>query len=200
MTSLATRKMVYRILDQYKNAPKFVTFIEAIGARLDDTDTIIDHLLFGRFLETAENFELDRIGQLLGYPRPYQSDPSVIFTYKSASNPVNEQSKGYGSIYDPAAGGKYSSLGGLDSGTPETDAVYRELLFTRSKVLNTGPSIPELYTWITESFGIGCTITVPDVMHIRIQLDAAISVHQRNMIEYYGPTLPGVNILITNWE
>jgi len=200
MTTLATRKMVYRIIDQYRDAPKWVAFIEAIGKRFDDTDAIIDHLLFGRFLATAENFELDRIGQLLGYPRPYETNPDIIFAYKAAADPVNDQNKGYGTLSDPAAGGLYTSLFGLDSEDLVDDETYRELLYIRSRVMNLGPSIPELYTWITESFGVGCAITVSDVMHIRIELDSAISVHQRNLIEYFGPTLPGVNVLILNWE
>jgi len=54
MTNLATRKMVYRILDQYKNSPKFVGLIESIGKRFDDTDVILEHLLFSRFIDTAE--------------------------------------------------------------------------------------------------------------------------------------------------
>lgn len=200
MTSLATRKMVYRVLDQYKDAPKFVAFIEAMGKRFDDTDVIINHMLFGRFLATAENFELDRIGKLLGYPRPYKTDFSILFTAKSMTNPINDQARGFGTLSDPAAGGLFTSLFGLDSENLETDEVYRELLFIRSKVMNIGPSIPELYTWITESFGVGCVITVPSVMKIEIEISAAISVHQRHLIENFGPTLPGVNVLITNWE
>jgi hypothetical protein len=200
-TSLATRKMVYRILDHYKSSPKFVGFIQALGKRFDDTDTIIEHLLFGRFLDTAEDFELDRIGKLLGFDRPHKEIPELIFTTKASTNPLNNTSQGFGSSTLPGVGGLLSSSWGLTSDELVDDDTYRPLLQTRARVINLGPSIPEFYTWITESFGIDITITVPAVMQIEIEITSgSLNTYERNLIENYGPTLPGVSVFITNWS
>lgn len=199
-TSLATRKMVYRILDQYKDAPKWVAFIQSVGKLFDDTDAIIEHLLFGRFMDTAVGFELDRIGTILGYPRPYIEDTENIFTYRSYLD-INVQSKGFGTVSDPAVGGKYTSAYGLTSDIQLDDDAYRALLFIRSRVMSLGPSIPELYQWITEWFGVDVAITVPLVLNINIEITSgSLTAYQRRLIENFGPTLPGVAVLITNWS
>lgn len=201
MTSIATRKMVYRILDQYKNAPKWVAFIESIGKRFDDTDIIIEHLLFGRFLDTAENFELDRIGVLLGYDRPYVTDPDLIFTYRSYLDPINVQSKGYGSIIFPNTGGQYSSVYGLATGGLADDDVYRSLLVKRTKAINCEPSTPYFHQWIIENFEVEINMTFPAPMQIEIEITSGtVNLNERYLIESLGPTLPGVSVLITNWS
>ena len=201
MTSLATRKMVYRILDQYKNSPKFVGLIEAIGKRFDDTDNIIEHLLFSRFIDTAEGFELDRVGVILGYARPYEQNPDLIFTFDSYTDPVNVQSKGYGSISAPGVGGLYSSVFGLTTGDLVGDEEYRELLFKRAQAINAEASTPYFYKWIIDNFGIEINMTFPTPMEIEIEITSgSLNLNERYLIENLGPTLPGVSVLITNWS
>lgn len=201
MTNLATRKMVYRILDQYKNSPKFVGLIESIGKRFDDTDVILEHLLFSRFIDTAEGFELDRIGKILGYGRPYVQDPDLIFTYDSHTDVVNVQSKGYGSISDPTAGGFYSSVFGLTTGDLADDETYRGLLYKRARAINCEASTPYFYQWIVENFDVEINMTFPSVMEIEIEITSgSMDLNERYLIENLGPTLPGVSVLITNWS
>jgi hypothetical protein len=201
MTSLATRKMVYRILDQYKDAPKWVAFIESMGILMDETDEVLEYLLFRRFFDTAEGVHLDRIGVLLGYARPYVQDPDLIFTFDSYTDTVNIQSRGFGTLADPNIGGQYSSIYGLTTGPLVDDDTYRELLFKRAKAINCEPSTPFFYQWIVDNFGIEISMTFPTPMQIEIEITSgSINVNERYLIESLGPTLPGVSVLITNWS
>lgn len=194
--SLATRKMVYRVLHQYKDAPKFVEMIRSIGLLMDETDAVIEYLMFGRYIDTAEGVHLDRIGRILGYPRPY-AEREDVFTYRAIGD-TNYSSKGFGTLSNPATGGAYSTIQGLFSDTLIDDDAYRILLKIRAKAITSNPDIASIYTWIVGSFGVDCTVIVPYPGRIEILITSGnLTAHERYLIQWKSPALPGITVLLT---
>lgn len=199
-TSLATRKMIYRLLDQYRDNPRIVGYLEAIGARADDSEDIVVALMFGGYLDTAEGWLLDRLGALLGTPRPASEQVDGIFTYRSVTNPVHIANRGYGSLAVPGLGGMYQSLRGLYTDELASDLEYRRILRTRAAAIGSGASIPALFEWLVAVTGVGITIAETGPAAVSVTIDALIPYQTRRMIENRSPALAGVSVTVDNWE
>jgi hypothetical protein len=199
-TSLATRKMIYRLLDQYRENPEIVGFLEAVGARFDDSDAIIEALLFGQYLDTATGPLLDRLGVILGFPRPAAEQIEGVFTYRSLSNPIHLADRAYGSTAIPGLGGAYQSLRGLYLDEMASDDEYRALLRVRAKSIGAGAAIPDLYEWLVAVTGVGITLSEPAAAAVSVTIDAPIPYQIRRTIENNSPALAGVSLTVDNWE
>lgn len=189
MTTLATRQMLYRVLNQYSQGDKWNNTISEVGALFDETDAVLYEMLFGRFLDTAVGVHLDRVGGFIGLKRGYAQQTEGILTWYDASGPyVGAETWGYG---------VWTSSKGLFTDEKWSDDEYKHRIRVRAKSRGLGGSIPEIYTWITESFGVGCVITVPEPMKINIELSGIYTALDVWLIENESPALPGVEVFVS---
>jgi hypothetical protein len=123
-----------RLLLQYKQAPQLLALLEALydspyadlGEKADALRTLYD-------IDLSEGIQLDKIGEIVGRPRPDSFNDADIFQegiFQFASNtdpnPVFDTNLGYGDIDNPLVGGRW------DRGTIEAkslnDIDYRKVL------------------------------------------------------------------------
>jgi hypothetical protein len=123
-----------RLLLQYKQAPQLLALLEALydspyadlGEKADALRTLYD-------IDLSEGIQLDKIGEIVGRPRPDSFNDADIFQegiFQFASNtdpnPVFDANLGYGDIDNPLVGGRW------DRGTIEAkslnDIDYRKVL------------------------------------------------------------------------
>jgi hypothetical protein len=175
-----------------------LAFLEAIAARLEDTDIVLEGLLLYRTIDTAEGVWLDQVGDIVGYPRPAaQTADNLVFTLKSIGDPdVGTQALSSLSGLD---GGLLSSLNGLPTSSLASDSDYRTFLKGKVRATYSGCDIPSIWQFIDFVFSVDATITSPSVGQIDIELPSALTRAEREVIEELCPRSAGMLLTIVNW-
>ena len=192
-------KMQARLLNQFQVSARLKSLLDAINNRFDDSDDVLDYLLYYRFLDTASGVWLDTIGIILGlYPRPYVEREDGIFTYTDLIEP-NDPDLGYSDVA-LSTGGVWNSLKGLPTDTLVDDATYRALLTAKIFSTYAEPTIPNVYLFIKLAFNdTESTITVPTPGTVEVELATAITNYERNLLVQLAPVAAGYDVIITNW-
>jgi len=196
MTSLLGQKMIDRLPDQFKITGRLIDLIKVINNRFDDTDSLIDYLMFYRFLDTASGVWLDTIGVIVGVlSRPYESEEN-IFTYGTVSE--ISTTEGF-SDSTGLNGGHYMDGFGLPTTDRIDDDKFRVLIKAKIFATNVSPTIPNIYTYIKNAFGIESIVTVPETGSVSVEIAESLTVLERAWLVQYAPVAAGINIAISNW-
>lgn len=192
-------KMVSRLANQFTVSSRFIDLLgTVINNRFDDSDAVLDYLLYYRFLDTASGVWLDVLGIILGiYPRPY-TERTDVFTFKSVGE-ADDPTLGYGDVAG-TTGGVYSSLTGAPTTTPIDDTAYRALLKAKIFATHADPTIPNIYLFIKAAFNdTESIVTVPTPGTVEVELATALTNSERRLLVQYAPVAAGYGITITNW-
>lgn len=196
--SVKGEKMKSRLLDQFQVSTKLKALLDVINARFDDSDAVLDYLLYYRFLDTASGVWLDVIGVILGvFPRPFEEQSDNIFTYKGVGD-LDDATLAFADVTQ-TTGGSYQSINGLQTTTPVDDDTYRALLKAKIFSSYVEPTIPNVYLFIKRAFGIESTVTVPTPGTVEIEIASALTPYQRRLLVQYAPVGAGYGVAITNW-
>jgi hypothetical protein len=68
-------KALARLLTQYKNKPRFESFVEAFSAQVQDIEDATFGIIDARALDFAEGQQLDNLGEIIGVKRQSFADP-----------------------------------------------------------------------------------------------------------------------------
>jgi len=196
MTSPKGEKMKARLLNQFSVSTQLKELLDIINNRFDDSDTVLEDLLFKRWIDTAEGVWLDALGVLIGIPRPF-GEFEDIFEYKAIGDP-DDPDHSFGTV-GGGTGGRYTTLNGLPNSTPATDDVYRVYLKAKSAATEAGPTIPEIWAFINSAFGIDATLAVNTVGNIEVTIPTALTGVERRLLVNLAPVAAGVSITIMNW-
>lgn len=189
------------LLNQFRDAPGILSFLEAIFNRIEDTDGLLAALLTKRDLESAEGVWLDILGAIVGVRRPVALIPDEnIFTMKNVGDP-DDPDLSFGDAVPPTSGGYFQTLAGVrfpDAGLVDDDT-FR--VFLKAKIYSTSssPSLPGIGRFISEGFGIDPAdfeITVPKSGYIQIELDSAVDSTVRFAIRTFAPVAAGVDLYV----
>ena len=193
--SNATNKMTHRLLDQYRNNLRFAGFLGAIGRRFDDTDSIIYHYLFNRYLESAAGQDLDWVGEKIGMRRPARYREERIFRYRSKDDPGGPSERGYNAgVYQSADGLPLVGEGNVTVGDDE----YRELLRWRAASYDVGASVPEVWRWVRAVVDADVDVDVvsPAPGSVTIRLLGFVPRRTRWILKKYCPVVAGVSVSV----
>ena len=190
-------KMKARTLNQFKVSARLLEMLDAINNRFDDSDAVLDYLLYYRFLDTAVGVWLDIIGKILGLARPFQ-ERDDIFTYKSIGDP-DDSTLAYGDTAG-STGGVWTSLQGASTGDLVDDDTYRALLKAKIFAANAKPTIPNIYLFIKQAFNdTESIVTSPAPGEIEVELVTSLTNGERRLLVELAPVGAGKQITITNW-
>lgn len=195
-----TDKAISRLLNQFSDSDNLKDFLEAIVARLEDTDIVLEGLLLYRTINTAEGIWLDQIGDIVGYPRPAKEvADSGIFTLKSVGDSDNPD-QGLSSL-SAMDGGVLTSLNGLPLDENATDATYRQYLKGKVRATYTNATVSAIFEFVDFVFGDGTCdlVVIPAVGEVEIYLATALTGAERRVLEKLVPRSAGVSVIIANW-
>ena len=158
-----------RLLDQFQGSTKLLQLLEAACNRVTDTDTVLDAMESELLNIESGGVWLDLVGAILGLERPLKDfDPSNIFTIRG-DDWVSDPDKGvYNSV--GGTGGYIQSATGIpdSAGATMSDADYRELLKAKIAAARAAGSIPDIYNFILDGFGVEPAVTVPSINQIDV--------------------------------
>jgi len=196
--SIKGDKMAGRVLDQFTVSARLLQLIDAINNRFDDSDDMLEYLLYYRFLDTASGVWLDTLGIILGLsPRPY-TEREDIFTFKAVGE-TDDPTLAYGDVAG-TTGGVWTTLNGSPTTTFISDTVYRALLKAKIFATYAEPNIPNIYIFIKFAFNdTESIITVPTPGTVEVELVTALTNSERRLLVQFAPVSAGFEIVITNW-
>jgi len=191
-------KMKARTLNQFKVSSRLLDLLDVINNRFDDSDAVLEYLLYNRFLDTAAGTWLDVIGLIVGlYPRPF-TEREDIFTFKSIGE-VDDPTLAWGDVAG-TTGGVWTSLDGAPTTTYMDDESFRSLIKAKIFAANAAPTIPNIYKFIKLAFdGAESKITVPTPGTIEVELVDPLTNGERRLLVALAPVSAGFEITITNW-
>lgn len=189
-------KMKFRTLNQFKVTSRLLSLFDVYNARFDDSDNVLEYLLFYRFLDTASGVWLNIIGLVAGVGRPYK-DREDVFTYKSVGG-TDDPDLCFGNL-TTGGGGIYNSLQGSPTLEFLGDDDFRALIRAKIVATSSRPTIPAIYTFIKDAFGVESIVTSPSPKEVDIQILEPLSQFERNLIVAYAPVAAGVNVDLSNW-
>lgn len=193
-------KAVGRLLNQFSDTVKLIDLIEALIARLEDTDIVLEGLLLYRTIDTAEGVWLDQIGDIVGYSRPAkQKADNLVFTLKTIGG-ADTDSQALSSLGD-MDGGYLSSTIGIPLDEDAVDSDYRKWLKGKVRATYTAATIPNIFEFVDFIFGVGtCSaVTNLNIGSVGIELASTLTRAERLVLEDLAPRSAGVDIFITNW-
>jgi hypothetical protein len=153
-----------RLLLQYKQAPQLLALFETLldnpynvfGLSADDLRTLYD-------IDLSEGVQLDKIGEIVGRPRPDSFNDADIFQegiFQFASNtdpnPVFDIDTGYGDINNPQVGGRWDR--GILEAKSLNDIDYRKVLKGHIWARNSRGIITDYEKYGTIVFGSPCNV------------------------------------------
>lgn len=189
-----TDKALSELLNQFEDKQNITKLFIVLSARFEDTDAMLDHLLYDRWIDTAVGVHLDVIGRIVGMERLYlQVSPANIFTYRGYLDP-NVPTKGYGTVAGPGVGGVYTSIHGLFTDTPISDPVYRDWIKWKILTRNKIESIPTMYEFIDDRFSYQSVITVPITGRVRVEVPILSTASERFLMRRFMPLAAGVEL------
>lgn len=187
------------LLNQFRDATGILSFLEAVFNRIEDTDQLLADLLTKRDLETAEGFWLDIIGAIVGYARPADLIPDGnIFTFKDQGADLDDPNKSFADGPPITQGGYFQDLGGVYYSNAQLidDDQYRLLIKAKIAATNASPSLPSIGRFISETFNIPFTMTVPVKGYIKIELTGSVEPAVRFAIQRFAPVAAGVDLYV----
>lgn len=202
MTAI-TEQALSRRLNQQLGRQNGEAFLTLCAEFFDDYLAAIVNLQTYVWLDTAEGVWQDRIGEIVGCTRPMEEEMERVFRVRDTTDPDYDELHGFGELI----GGVDSGIGGLIwssvTGIPTTAVASTETFYyyilAKIAATNADASIPGIARFIKNAFDVDCTITVPQVGHINIELLDVTDLRQRRFIGLFLPVIAGVSCHITNW-
>jgi len=132
-------KAISRLVTQFKESPNLINYISNFLSESENLEQVFQDLLNERWIETAEGYQLDIIGAIVGQPRVIIE--GSIFTYFGFLG--NPSSDSFGDIDNVGLGSPFASLDTVLTGNRRlTDTEYR--LFIKARIVkNISNSTPE---------------------------------------------------------
>jgi len=165
-----------RLLNQYSESPKLKSFFEAIldipaGELRDALETLFTRLS----IDESSGVQLDKIGEIVGQPRPPIDVTEGVFAFLDGTN---DPDKGFSAIRAQDIGGQFS---GLNPVTIMADPEYRFLLKAIIFNNNAGRTLIDIERYSELLLGAPATI-VNGVGAIDIEIPVRLSRQQKQII------------------
>lgn len=145
------------LIQQYKNSPNFLQFIEIIAEQLQDIQKALCDLWLFRSLDRAFGRQLDIIGEILGYDRPnIVLENNDIFTFEN----VQDSGLGFGDADNPSVGGRFIGAGINNTFIKLSDVEYKNRL--RAKIIKNGAkgNIKDVLNYLELIYNNPVTLTI----------------------------------------
>jgi hypothetical protein len=187
-----------RLPNQLEDSSNLKALISIMAGLFEESNGILRTLRDDLTIDGAEGAWLDEIGDIVGVARgAVQVSDQYLFTFATVASFPGDRNKGYYNSAIPS-GGHFVGFEGLSAGVSFSDSDYRDLI--RAKVASTysGDSIPEMYTWIVDVFGIDCKVYTIAPAEIGIDIYGYLTHTQRRILLEYIPRGAGIDVSIVN--
>lgn len=179
---------IARLLDQYSASPKLKDFFEAVldmpaGELREAIETLFTRL----GIDESSGVQLDKIGEIVGQPRPPIDLIEGIFAFKDGDN---DPDKGFSGVVARDVGGQFS---GLEPLTLMADRDYRLLLKAVIFNNNAGRTLIDIERYSKLLLGASATI-VNGVGGIDVEIPVRLTRQQKKIIADTLNAAAGVRI------
>lgn len=189
-----------RLFAKYRDSPNILGIMEILSDPAQDTRDVLDWLLSGLSIDTAEGELLDFLGELIGVDRPPAQEEDILWLcgdWETADDPDNH----YGLAPDTLdEGGYLTGDDGLPSksapGTYMSDADFRDLIRSKGTSYRQKATRETVYEYLVD-LGTRCKILETDkFVEFEPSSYADLNYWLRNYIENRGFRPAGIQIQI----
>lgn len=128
-----------RVTQQFKEKPVFDKYLQLLISEQVDLEAVMQDLMQKRSIDTAEGYQLDLIGALVGQSRTLILQEDVPY-FGYLADPESEP---YSSLEEPESGGMFRSLNTPASGNVRLDDTNYRLVIKARILANTSKCTPE---------------------------------------------------------
>lgn len=182
--------MTERLLDQYQDSPNVINFIDAF-TDVTDLESAFNALQNRLSIDLMEGVNLDRIGFIVGQPRPYIStDDDESFAFDGAGGLGFNEGVWRSSSYQP------------NVGNPVSDVEYRQ--FLKAAILRnySNGSMPDIVRFIDLALGkqpivlnrLGELGVVNGVGFIQLNFSGRLTTFEAKLLRENLPVAAGIGI------
>lgn len=179
---------IARLLDQYSASPKLKAFFQAIlDFPAGDVREALETLYTRLSIDQSSGVQLDKIGEIVGQPRPPIDVIEGVFAFKDGDN---DPDKGFSGIRAKDVGGQFS---GLNPITIMADPEYRFFLKAIIFNNNAGRTLIDIERYSELLLGAPATI-VNGIGAIDIEIPVRLTRQQKRIIADTLNAAAGVRI------
>lgn len=191
-----------RLFAKYRNSPNILGVMEILSDPTQDTRDVLDWLLSGLSIDTAEGELLDFLGELIGVDRPPAQEENILWLCGDWETPGDPDNR-YGLATDALTEGGYLTRDdGLPSksapGTYMSDTDFRALIRSRGRTFRQKATRENVYEWLVE-LGVRAKILESDKF---VEYEPSsyndLNYWLRNYIETRGFRPAGIQIQVKN--
>jgi len=196
-----TERILSRLLDQQRDGDDWLTSFGILAAEGEEiVDALVD-LSTLVWLTTAGGYWLDRIGEIVGVPRPIDEEVDNIFTVCDTGDEAIEAALlGWGDDDHLSEGGYVWDDYGVLLSDSATDEDYLDFINAKIAATNADASIPGLAQYVLDAFGLACTVSSPAAGTVIVELPVSgFDLRQRRYLEIFCPALAGIDVLFDGW-
>ena len=136
-----------RLAFQFEQSENLKGLISAQLDSFEELDDTFNDLLSDRLLDKAVGKQLDGLGDILGFPRPFLPiDVSGVFGFLT-----DPTSKAFGDINNPSSGGNFVGFNGTRQ--IAGDDTYRTLLKARTVINRSSMTVEETIETLVATYG-----------------------------------------------
>lgn len=150
-----------RLFAKYRNSPNILGIMEILSDPVQDTRDVLDWLLSGLSIDTAEGELLDFLGEIIGSDRPSAQETDIFWLcgdWETPGDPENRHGLAPDSLDE---GGYLTRDDGLPSksapGTYMSDVDYRELIRSKAASFRQDATRETVYEFLVD-LGVRCKI------------------------------------------
>lgn len=191
-----------RLPNQFEDATNLQILIGIMSALFEESNEILAYIRDDTTIDDGEGVWLDEIGDIVGVARGAGQRPDAsIFAYCDNEDFPGDPLKGFSDLLDDPdfTGGHYMGVDGLPDGTEFSDADYRLLI--RAKIASTysEDTIPDMWQWIYDVFGVDAFVYTSGPAEIGVDLPIYMSHTWRRVLEKYLPRAAGVGFNVVDF-
>ena len=178
------------LISQYKGQPNINKILDIFCGQLEEIKNAYIQLLNNRHIDVADGVQLDIIGEILGYARPYiLTAPDDIFTLENNAN----LGKGFGTYTNALTGGRFVGFRNLDGFSFLDDVNYRKRLKGKIIKNHSKGTIDDVLNYIYAIFEQMPTITI-DVGFVDLEFIIFIPPEDVQFLRETIPLPVGINL------
>ena len=196
-----TERILSRLLDQQRDGDDWNNFFDIIAAEAEEIIEALVDMSTLSWKDTAGGWWLDRVGEIVGVPRPGDEEVDDIFTVcEYTDEPVVDANRGWGDTSNPSTGGIIWDINGVILEDESSDEDFLDFIEAKIAATNADASIPGLALYCYDAFGLEVTVTVPEAGKVLIELPTTgYDLRQRRYLEIFCPAIAGVDVLFDGW-
>jgi hypothetical protein len=184
---------VSRLATEYRESANLILYIKALLSEANTLEDVFQNIITKRWLVNATDAQLDVLGIIVGQPRVIINSSTVAY-FGFADNII---AFSFGSVSDPALGGRFRSIGEETTGSRRaTNDEYK--LFIKARIIKNyiSPNTDDVIRFFKFLFDVDNVFIVDGDMEYTVTIGRVLTINEKLFLSTADliPKVMGVSV------